>query len=69
MREYTEYKDSGVPWIGMIPTEWNTSRIQWGLEEINESNSPIQTESILSLTIKDGVIPYEEKGNVGNKSK
>ena len=23
MREYSEYKDSQIPWIGKIPTHWN----------------------------------------------
>ena len=62
-------KDSGIEWIGKIPKEWKTERLQWHLAEINNSNNPVQTEQILSLTNKLGVIPYEEKGNVGNKSK
>lgn len=64
-----EMKDSGVEWIGEIPTTWTTDRLQWHLEEVKVSNSPIQSEQILSLTIEAGVIPYEEKGNQGNKSK
>lgn len=62
-------KDSGVEWIGEIPAEWKTERLQWHLEEINIPNSPVQSENILSLTIEAGVIPYEEKGNQGNKAK
>lgn len=64
-----EYKDSGIEWIGQIPKEWELRRIQTSLYEINQKNSPIQTDFVLSLTNKDGVIPYEEKGDVGNKSK
>lgn len=44
-------------------------RSQWHLEEVNISNNPIQTNNVLSLTNKLGVVPYEEKGNQGNKSK
>ena len=62
-------KDSGIEWIGEIPETWNTDRLQWHLNEVNVSNSPIQSENVLSLTIEAGVIPYEEKGNQGNKSK
>lgn len=62
-------KDSGIEWIGQIPNDWDTDRLQWHLEEINVSNNPIQTDKILSLTIETGVIPYEDKGNQGNKSK
>lgn len=62
-------KDSGVEWIGEIPDNWKVERLQWSLEEINESNNPIKTNEILSLTVEKGVIPYKDKGNQGNKSK
>ncbi len=62
-------KDSGIEWIGQIPQEWRLERSQWHLEEVNVSNNPIQTNRILSLTNKLGVVPYEDKGNQGNKSK
>lgn len=64
-----EMKDSGIEWIGAIPQDWKTDRLQWHLKEINVSNNPIQTKNVLSLTIEAGVIPYAEKGNQGNKAK
>lgn len=62
-------KDSGIEWIGDIPADWNIKRVKSVLCERNESNNPIQTDEILSLTNDRGVIPYEEKGDVGNKTK
>lgn len=62
-------KDSGIEWIGKIPEDWEVKRIQWGLTEIIKKNNPIKAENILSLTKDKGVIPYEDKGNLGNKSK
>lgn len=62
-------KDSGIPWLGMIPGHWKIERLQWHLKEVKETNSPIRTNQVLSLTNKKGVIPYEEKGNQGNKAK
>lgn len=62
-------KDSGIEWIGKIPIDWKIKRIKAVLCERNESNNPIQTNEILSLTNDRGVIPYDEKGDVGNKSK
>lgn len=62
-------KNSGIEWIGNVPDGWRLERLQWHLDEIKESNSPIKTKQILSLTNKLGVIPYEEKGDQGNKSK
>lgn len=62
-------KDSGIEWIGAIPDSWHLDRLQWHLDEIKESNKPVKTQQVLSLTNKLGVIPYEEKGEQGNKSK
>lgn len=64
-----EMKNSGIEWIGDIPNEWSTDRLQWHLEEIKVQNSPLQSEQVLSLTIEAGIIPYEDKGNQGNKAK
>lgn len=65
----SEMKDSNVKWIGKVPKNWIVERLQWHMHEINDKNSPIKTSQILSLTNKLGVIPYEEKGDQGNKSK
>ena len=62
-------KDSGIEWIGKIPDNWEIDRLQWHLFELNVKNNPIRTNNVLSLTNKLGVVPYEEKGNQGNKSK
>lgn len=64
-----EMKDSGVEWIGEIPSDWEKKRLKAVLCERNESNNPIKTDFILSLTNDRGVIPYTEKGESGNKSK
>lgn len=62
-------KYSGVEWIGNVPDKWSLERLQWHLDEIKESNDPVKTTQVLSLTNKLGVIPYEEKGEQGNKAK
>ena len=64
-----EMKDSGVEWIGEIPKGWKVQRLKAVLCERNELNNPVKTDFILSLTNDRGVIPYTEKGDVGNKSK
>lgn len=64
-----DMKDSGIAWIGEIPKDWDISKLLWCLEEIKEKNDPIKTNNVLSLTNKLGVVPYEEKGNQGNKAK
>lgn len=62
-------KYSGVEWIGEVPDDWKIKRLKAVLCERNESNNPVKTDFILSLTNDRGVIPYEEKGEIGNKSK
>ena len=62
-------KYSGIEWIGNVPDNWKLERLQWYLEEIREQNDPIKTTQVLSLTNKLGVIPYETKGEQGNKAK
>lgn len=69
IRPETEMKDSGIQWIGDIPNNWNIKPLYACLDEINQKNSPVVTTNILSLTNTDGVIPYSERGNQGNKSK
>lgn len=64
-----EMKDSGIPWIGKIPKNWNLMKIKYTLKERIEKNSPVKTTNILSLTAKQGVIPYGEKEGGGNKPK
>ena len=62
-------KHTGISWIGDIPSSWDLKRLQFCIKEINVKNNPIQTDFVLSLTIKDGVLPYDEKGDIGNKAK
>lgn len=64
-----ELVDSGVDWIGEIPKGWQVIRLKNTLQERNEKNDPVKTDFILSLMKDKGVIPYTEKGDVGNKSK
>ena len=63
-------KDSGVEWIGEdIPFDWDINRLQFCIDEISEKNYAGKETHILSLMKDKGVIPYEEKGRVGNISK
>ncbi|WP_165246962.1 restriction endonuclease subunit S [Adlercreutzia sp. ZJ141] len=69
MERYESYKDSGVDWIGEIPDHWEVARLKNHLVDRKEKNNPIKTDFVLSLTNVDGVIPYSEKGDKGNKAK
>lgn len=69
MEKYSEYKDSGVKWLGEIPSHWEIKKLRAGLTERREKWNSSEALIILSLLKDKGVIPYTEKGEVGNKSK
>ncbi|MBQ9092845.1 MAG: restriction endonuclease subunit S [Prevotella sp.] len=61
-------KDSGIPWIGMIPEHWGTRKIKFLFKERSEKGFP--NEPVLCATQKYGVIPqemYENRVVVVNK--
>lgn len=66
MKKYDQYKNSGVEWLGEIPENWGTLPIRAIFEERNEKNDGPKTDFILSVTKDRGVIPYDEKGAIGN---
>ncbi len=61
IKEKTEYKDSGVEWIGKMPSKWNIVPFRYVLKERNEKNSPVKSTERLSLSIDLGITPYSEK--------
>ena len=62
-------KDSGIQWLGEYPATWSLKKIKYCLQELIEKNNPVRTTDILSLTAKQGVIPYDQKEGGGNKPK
>jgi type I restriction enzyme, S subunit len=67
LKPYPAMKDSGVPWLGEVPQHWDVPRLGalvWERGETNDDNSVVE---VLSVMRERGVIPYAEKGNVGNK--
>lgn len=69
MKRYDSYKDSGVKWLGVIPSHWEVKRLRAALSERKERYNNSETLIILSLIKDRGIIPYNEKGELGNKSK
>ena len=68
MRKYNSYKDSGVQWLGVIPTHWKIQKMKYSFTERSEKNHP--NESVLCATQSQGVIPqymYENRVVVVNK--
>jgi type I restriction enzyme S subunit len=66
-KPYPAYKESGVPWLGQVPEHWEIRRLGSLLRERRETNEELRVTDVLSVLRERGVIPYSEKGNIGNK--
>lgn len=70
MKHYEKYQCVEQRWVKSIPLHWEFFRLKRIFAQRVEKNDPIITENILSLTAKQGVVPYAEKeGSGGNKPK
>lgn len=59
MRTYDTYKDSGISWLGRIPSHWDVRRTKTIWEE-HVSLSETGSEQLLSVSQYDGVKPNDE---------
>lgn len=65
-KPYSEYKDSGLPWLGKIPSHWTMLRGKYIFQYKKEINSSMSNTNILSLTLR-GVVnndPNDPEGLV-----
>jgi type I restriction enzyme S subunit len=71
MNKYDSYKDSGIEWIGEIPSHWEVrkfgnvsymkGRIGWqGLKQSEFTNNPDQPFLITGMNFHDGEIRWNE---------
>ena len=60
-------KPSGVDWLGDVPEHWEVARLGSLLHERGETNKDGAVTHVLSLLRHRGVIPYDQKGRIGNK--
>ena len=68
MNNYESYKETDIPWLGEIPSHWEISNISHIFEERKEKNIDKKENFILSVVKNIGVVPYSQKGNIGNKA-
>jgi len=59
---------TGPPWASSMGADRQLVRLGSVLRLRQERNDPIRVGQVLSLTAARGVIPYEEKGDIGNKA-
>jgi len=63
MKTYDSYKDSGVEWIGEIPSHWMTTKIKYTAKANKESF--IDGDWIESNDLSDEGVRYITTGNIG----
>ncbi len=69
MNTYPKYKDSGEQWLGQIPEHWEMKRLMSCFSQRTDRYQRGESLGILSLLKDVGIVPYEEKGNIGNTAK
>ncbi|POA27930.1 restriction endonuclease subunit S [Pseudomonas sp. GW460-R15] len=56
-----------MEWLGQVPEHWKVVPCRVIVDEQTQKNEGSAIENYLSLMANVGVIPYEEKGDIGNK--
>jgi len=56
LRPYPEYKESGVPWLGIVPRHWDIRRAKY-LFQCIDMRSITGSEELLTVSAKRGVVP------------
>ena len=64
MRRYESYKDSGVEWLGEVPSHWEISSLRKILLSVSEKNRP--DLPLLSITRELGVIERDTEDQDSN---
>lgn len=68
MKQYNEYKDTGMAWLIKLPNHWKKRKLKYCFSERSEKNHP--GEQMLCATQAQGVIPqsmYQNRVVVVNK--
>ena len=61
LKPYPAMKDSGVEWMGQVPTHWAVLPNRAFFDEVKERDHP--EEPMLSVTITKGVTKDSGRGN------
>ncbi|GAC89004.1 restriction modification system DNA specificity domain protein [Gluconobacter thailandicus F149-1 = NBRC 100600] len=65
--KYDSYQDVKISWCEELPSHWTTQPIRNLFTESRRKNGDGKNKDYLSLMANRGIIPYSEKGDVGNK--
>ena len=65
--KYDSYQEVKISWCEELPSHWTTQPIRNLFTESRRKNGDGKNKDYLSLMANRGIIPYSEKGDVGNK--
>lgn len=65
LKKYGAYRDSGIDWLGVVPSHWSVKRLKYLFREINERSSD-GLEELLSVSQYSGVTKRSEKFSEGD---
>ena len=68
LKPYSDYKDSGLPWLGKIPSHWNTPRTKARFRLRTELSGTAHGKELLSVYTHIGVRPRKDLEERGNKA-
>lgn len=53
LKPYANYKESGLPWIGLVPGHWSSERAKWIFTQMNR---PVREEDEVVTCFRDGMV-------------
>lgn len=66
-RTFEDYVPADISWCPEIPAHWKTAPLRMLFDESRRKNRDRSNQNYLSLMAGVGVLPYAEKGDIGNK--
>lgn len=61
LKQYSEYRDSGVPWLGKVPKGWEILRGKWLFQKVER---PIREEDDVVTCFRDGIVTLRKKRRI-----
>jgi type I restriction enzyme S subunit len=61
LKPYPDYVESGLPWLGEVPSHWGTERAKW---LFNKMNRIVRPEDDIVTCFRDGVVTLRRKRRV-----
>ncbi len=61
LNPYPEYKESGLPWLGLMPEHWTLNRVKTLFREVDQ-RSTTGKECLLSLRMNSGLVDHHLMG-------